>query len=237
MEMEALEDRHWWFRGRRQLLWALLKRAGGTAPRPRILDAGCGTGRNLVEFAALGPVQGVDPAMESVVACRDRGLSGVVQGRVEELPFDEASFDLLLATDVLEHVHDDVEALRELRRVAAPGALLLLTVPAHPWLWSDHDVVVHHRRRYRRAELLERVRATGWDVVVTTWWNSFLLPLVVASRRLARRNGLDHDRAPARLDGPLGSVLGVEARLVSRGAPLPVGISLALACRPAQPDR
>jgi SAM-dependent methyltransferase len=223
-EMRALEERHWWFRGRRAVLHALLRRV--PRPGPLLLDAGCGTGRNLVEF---GPGRGVDPAPESVAACRERGLD-VVQASLDALPFGDASFDLLLATDVLEHVDDDVAALRELRRVAAPGAVLLVTVPAHPGLWSAHDVALHHRRRYRRAEVLERLRAAGWEPVVVTWWNAFLLPLIWLARRRSR-TGTDHDRTPAWANGVLELPLAVEARLVGRGVALPFGVSLAVAAK------
>ena len=232
-EMRAVEERHWWFRGRRALLWALLWRAGGGPYPARVLDAGCGTGRNLVEFAALGGAVGVDPAAEAVQACRARGLGDVHRAALDDLPFAESSFDLLLPTDVLEHVDDDAGALRELRRVAAPGALLLVTVPGHPRLWSQHDVALHHRRRYRRAELVSRVRDAGWEPVVVTWWNAFLLPLIAAARVAGGSDGADHDRTPTWADRALRLPLAVEARLVARGADLPAGVSLALACRPA----
>jgi SAM-dependent methyltransferase len=224
-EMRAVEERHWWFRGRRALLWALLWRAGGVPYPARILDAGCGTGRNLVELSSLGSAAGVDPAAEAVEACRERGLD-VRQATLDRLPFDDGSFDLLLATDVLEHVDDDGAALRELRRVAAPGALLLVTVPAHPRLWSEHDVALHHRRRYRRAELLSRVRSAGFDPVVVTWWNAFLLAPIAVARRLGRSS-----TTPGSADRLLGALLAVEARLVRGGTDLPAGVSLALAAK------
>jgi SAM-dependent methyltransferase len=226
-EVAAVEDRHWWFRGRRALLRVLLPPGG------RLLDAGCGTGRNLVSF---GPGIGVDPAPEAVEACVARGLD-VRQASLEALPFEAASFDRLLAADVLEHVDDDARALRELRRVAASGAILVLTVPAHPRLWSAHDEALHHRRRYRRGELRDRVRAAGWEPVVVTWWNCFLLP-VVALARLASRgsSGTDHDRTPGWADRVLVLPLRVEAWLVRRGARLPWGVSLALRCRAVEPD-
>jgi SAM-dependent methyltransferase len=110
-----LEDGHWWFRGRRAVLWALVRRAGGVE-RPRVLDAGCGTGRNLAEFGALGPAAGADPSSQAIAFCRRRGLDDVHQARLEALPFGSHEFDLILATDVLEHVPDDAAALAELRR-------------------------------------------------------------------------------------------------------------------------
>ena len=225
-EMRALEERHWWFRGRRRLLRALLGRVGAGG---RLLDAGCGTGGNLAFF---GPGVGVDPAAEAVAACRARGLD-VVQAGLEALPFADAAFDVVLATDVLEHVEDDVAALRELRRVAAPGAVLLVTVPAHPRLWSAHDVALHHRRRYRRDELLARLCSAGWEPVVVTWWNAVLLPLVAAARVRRSGGGTDHDRTPRWADGLLELPLAAEAWLVHQGVDLPFGVSLAVA---AQPD-
>ena len=225
-EMRAVEERHWWFRGRRSLLWALLWRAGGLPYPARVLDAGCGTGRNLVEFSGLGPAAGVDPAAEAIEACSARGLEDVHQARLDALPFPDASFDLLLATDVLEHVDDDAGALRELRRVAAPGAVLLVTVPAHPRLWSEHDAALHHVRRYRRPELLARVREAGFAPVVVTWWNAFLLAPIALARLAGRGSS-----TPEASNRALEAVLTLEARLVRGGTDLPAGVSLALAAK------
>src|SRR5438034_3703599 len=156
------EDEHWWFRGRREVIWSLLRRAG-LPENPRLLDAGCGTGRNLVEFGRLGPARGIDTSRQAVDFCHRRGLDNVAEARIEELPFPDASFDLVLACDVVEHVPDDAAALTELRRVVAPGGRLLLTVPAYRWMWSPHDVYMHHYRRYTLRGLRDRVRAAGWE--------------------------------------------------------------------------
>ena len=149
-EQFETEDAHWWFEGRRAVIWALLDRAGlaASAGGLRILDAGCGTGRNLIEFGPLGDARGIDSSPEAIEFCRRRGVLGATEGRLESLPFDDGSFDLILATDVLEHIEDDQSVMRELRRVAAPGACLLATVPAYRWLWSQHDDAHHHFRRY-----------------------------------------------------------------------------------------
>jgi SAM-dependent methyltransferase len=184
-EMYELEDRHWWFRGRRALIWALLRRADVTV-HPRLLDAGCGTGRNLVEFGPLGRASGVDPSPDAVSFCHQRGLDDVRVAGLEDLPFGDDEFDLLLACDVLEHIEDDTGAMRELRRVAAPGARLLITVPAYQWMWTEHDVQLHHVRRYTLAVLQERLRASGWTVTQATYFNSILLPVVAAARLTSR---------------------------------------------------
>ena len=230
-EMAALEQRHWWFRGRRAVIAALLRRAGVEGP-VRMLDAGCGTGGNLLAFGYLGEADGVDDSAEAVAVCHRRGLDRVVQGTLDALPYPDATFGLLFATDVLEHVDDDVAALRELRRVAAPGAALIVTVPAQPWLWSAHDVALHHRRRYRRRELVGRAVAAGWRVEAVTGFNTLLLPPIALARVLRRGGeGSDHDATPPWLDRVLVQPLRLEGKLVARGRDLPPGVSLGLALR------
>src|SRR5207244_1565920 len=128
-----------------------------------VLDAGCGTGRNMLEFAGLGTVEGVDASPEAIEFCRRRGLDGVREGQIESLPYADGTVDLILATDVLEHLRDDYAALAELRRVAAPGGRLLATVPAYQWLWSQHDAAHHHFRRYTYRLLRSRLQMTGWE--------------------------------------------------------------------------
>jgi SAM-dependent methyltransferase len=230
-----MEDRHVWFRSRRRVIWALIHRAGPPSA-PRILDAGCGTGRNLMEFQTLGPAEGVDVSPDAIEFCRRRGLYGVRQGSIEELPYEDGRFDLLFATDVIEHLPDEGSALTELRRVAAPGASLIITVPAYSWLWSRHDESWHHYRRYTRKLLRERVSAQGWEPVVTTYFYSTLLAPVAVVRTLQRlhSNGngkSDLHRSLGALDRWLELPLRGEAKLIERGASLPAGVSLGMVCR------
>jgi SAM-dependent methyltransferase len=232
-EMYEQEDVHWWFRGRRRVIWALLAHAD-LPPAPRLLDAGCGTGRNLVEFGVLGGADGVDPSADAVAYCHARGLGDVRQASLESLPFDDRRFDLLFALDVLEHVADDAGALAELRRVAADGAHLVVTVPAYQWLWTDHDVQLHHLRRYSRTELVQRVTGAGWEPVVTSSFNSLLLPVVAAARLVARhttRPGrTDLDRTPSRLNRLLEVPFALEASAIARRGRLPAGVSIGMLC-------
>jgi SAM-dependent methyltransferase len=226
-DLAELEDGHWWFRGRREVVAALLAHAA-MPDAPRTLDAGCGTGRNLELYRALGGVVvGVDPS-PAAVAFAQGGPSEVLQAAVEELPFADGEFDLVAATDVLEHVDDDTAALRELRRVTATGGWMLATVPAYPRLWSGHDEALHHRRRYVRRELVQRAAAAGFAPVRATYFNTVLLPAAVVGRRLARSRRPDHERrAPAALRWPLTA----EAALIRRGGTLPAGLSIALLAR------
>jgi SAM-dependent methyltransferase len=231
-----MEDRHWWFRSRRRVLWALLERAE-IGPSPRILDAGCGTGRNLAEFGRLGPAEGVDISPQVVEFCRQRGLQGVREAVVEDLPFEDARFDLIFATDVIEHLPDDLPALGELRRVAASDARLVVTVPAYNWLWSDHDRAYHHYRRYTRPMLRSRMRAGGWEPMIDTYFYSSLLAPVAAVRLVQRLrtngNGKpDLKKSPGALDRLLELPVRGEAKLIRRGVSLPAGVSLGMVCRP-----
>ncbi len=233
-QFRELEDRHWWFRGRRAVIRALIDRTGSPPPGARILDAGCGTGRNLVEYAKLGRAEGIEPSETAVAFCRGRGLD-VQAARLEELPFEDGRFDLVCASDVLEHVEGDVAALRELRRVSKRGARLLATVPAYTWLWSRHDDEHHHVRRYTRGLLVRHVRAAGWEPELATYFNTLLLPPIALVRLIQRRRPpdttTDYDRTPGALNALLEQPMALEGRLIARGWRLPIGVSIGLVCR------
>jgi SAM-dependent methyltransferase len=237
-EQFELENSHWWFEGRRAVLWALLRRAG-VPSGVRVLDAGCGTGRNLIEFGTLGPATGVDSSEDAIEFARRREIPGVSQGVIEQLPFEDASFDLILATDVLEHLRDDGLAISELRRVAAPGAWLLATVPAYRWLWSRHDTEHHHFRRYTSRLLRSRLAAGGWSPEAWSYFNSVLLPPIAAVRlaeRVRPKNGderPDLRMTPGWLNGILLGPMRAEGALIGAGARLPAGVSFGVISRAA----
>jgi SAM-dependent methyltransferase len=236
-EIYVREDRHWWFRGRRAVIHALLRQAA--LPRPaRVLDAGCGTGRNVVEFAPLGEVAGIEPSAAAVEYCRRRGLTSVVQGHVESMPFADASFDAAFAFDVLEHLDDEIVGMRELRRVTSDGGWLVATVPAYEWLWSAHDDSHHHRRRFTRPRLVAGAREAGWRPVFATYFNTVLLPPIALARAFRRGSrtaddSSDYNLTPAALDRVLGAPMQAEARLIASGARLPAGVSVGIVCTTA----
>jgi SAM-dependent methyltransferase len=230
----AMEDAHWWFRGRRAVIWSLLRHAQPTTPA-RILDAGCGTGRNLMEFAGLGTVTGVEPSASAVEFCRRRGLTNVVDAPVEQLPFEDGVFEMVFAFDVLEHLDDDVTGIRELRRVATANGWFVATVPAYQWLWSQHDETHQHRRRYT---LRANVSAAGWRPRFATYFNTLLLPPIAAVRAFRRNAGDDDASTDYELtSGPLNRVLAApmrfEARAIAHGMRLPAGVSIGMVCEAA----
>jgi SAM-dependent methyltransferase len=231
--MLELDDRHWWYRGRRRVIRAELDRLP-LAPGARVLDAGCGSGRTLEELDRYGEVFGIELDPGAAEMARARGRGEVRVGRLEELPWEEAYFDLITCLDVIEHTPDDRVTLRELRRVCKRGGFLLVTVPAYQSLWSTHDVANHHFRRYSRAMLRTAAGDAGWRVRRMTSFNGLLLG-PAAAVRLAERRRLrqpDGDYKPDLTLGPewLNSVLEqplrLEARWLAGGRTLPAGLSL-----------
>lgn len=204
------------------------------AAKPEILDAGCGTGGHLGRYSRIDSATGVDPSPEAVAFCRERGFGSVERAGLESLPFADGGFDLVAATDVLEHVAEERRALDELRRVAAPGGALLLTVPAYEWLWTSEDENLQHKRCYTRRRLLEAVGRSGWEPRIATYFNTVLLPPIALARRLRRRRETatsDIERTPAALDRPLSLPMRFEARLIRSGVRLPAGVSVGVVCR------
>jgi SAM-dependent methyltransferase len=227
----AADECHWWYRGRRRIVRDAVSALD--LPQPAdILDAGCGSGRNLLELAPFGRLTGLEPSHASAEVARSRGVGEVVESGLERMPFEHGSFDLAVCLDVIEHVEDDVGALRELRRVVRATGRLLLTVPAYQALWSSHDVRNHHHRRYNRRMLLARTTEAGWRAVHTTHFNSLLLPAAAAVRLLERvrprasGDGSDLDRTPERLNWLLEQPLRVEAAFLRSGRRIPAGLSL-----------
>ncbi|ERR1022692_3930614 len=231
LQTHRAEDRHWWYQGRRTVLERAIARLGLPA-HARILDAGCGSGRNMVELARRGAVTGVELSGTSVRLARERETGEVVEGSVMDMPFDDASFDLTVSLDVIEHLEDDVGALRELRRVTKPGGALLVTVPAYQWLWSGHDEVNHHHRRYNRRTLLAAAQSGSWELESFTNFSSLTLPVAILLRALERfmpsttKSSLDLWVPPAPLNWALRQPLNLEAAVIGRGGSIPAGLSL-----------
>lgn len=228
--MFEAEERQWWYAGMRSIALALLDSAllGSPAER-RFLDAGCGTGNNLLHLQKRGRAVGVDLSEEAIRFCRTRGVVAAC-GSVVELPFGSGGFDGVTSFDVIYHtgVKDDRTAVAEMARVLKPGGLLLVRVPAFKALWGAHDEAVHSRHRYTRPELLALFEACGLEPLRATYCNFFLFPLLLVRRTLDRatgRHGSDVQFLPAPLERSFRGLLEIEARLV-RVVRLPFGTSV-----------
>jgi SAM-dependent methyltransferase len=229
-ELDAMittDDRHWWYRGRRRVLRATIDSLELASPC-RILDAGCGSGRTLDELADYGDACGVDVSQAAVDATRSRGHQAHL-GSVTDLPFADATFDLVTCLDVIEHTPDDRRTLAELRRVTRPGGALLLTVPAHPMLWSAHDEANLHYRRYTRGSLHDAAVDTDWEIAENTYFNAALLApaaVVRLARRHAPKGRSELSLTPPGLDRVLEWPSRAEAALLRSGIRVPFGLSL-----------
>jgi SAM-dependent methyltransferase len=237
------DRKHFWFRARREVIFDAIAPVVGDGKEGGLFDVGCGSGGLLQYLAERGVrvVGACDAYPQSLRIVRERVRAPLLLVDEGRLPPLGAGYSLLGLFDVLEHIDEDVETLRFLHSILEPGGHLVLTVPAHPFLFDEMDELAHHRRRYRRLELAEKLRAAGFEVKVLTHFMSPLVPLLVLARLLGRlvfgrkraweRRNAELSVFPA-LNAALGAVLRVE-RAVIRRASLPFGSSiLALAARP-----
>lgn len=225
-----VEESHWWHTGRRRIIAGFVREICRKIKdrAPRILDVGCGTGANLTMLSQFGDAEGVDISPDALAFCRERGLKNVRQGAAEALPYEDGTFDLVTALDVVEHLDDDLGGLREMRRVLRPGGHVLLFVPTFMFLWGVQDEVSHHRRRYRMSELSRVVREAGFEIERTTYANITFFAPILFVRRLMRLTGVraetENNINISALNGVFGRVLGAESTAL-RFMNFPFGVS------------
>jgi len=234
--MAAEEDTHWWFVGRRAVLRALIARRAAPPNGSRVLDMGCGSGGNLAMLSEFGTVEGIEYDADARALAAARGVGPVKAGALPgDLDVPDGAFRLIGLFDVLEHIEQDGAALQTLGRKLAPGGRLVISVPALPWLWSQHDVAHHHFRRYTRAGLASTIRTSGLTLEICGHFNTLLFPIALAQRGVQKLTGLGTAAAaqPARpVNAGLAAIFAAERHLIGR-VPLPIGLSLfAVAARP-----
>ncbi|HWN08376.1 MAG TPA: class I SAM-dependent methyltransferase [Pyrinomonadaceae bacterium] len=238
--MRRVEQSHWWFVGRRQIIKSFLDRLvrrlkvdAGTE-NIRILDVGCGTGANLEMLSEFGEAEGVDVSTDALSFCRARGLANVKQGEAERLPFDNESFELVTGLDVVEHLDDDLAGLREMHRVLRPEGRALLFVPAFMFLWGVQDDISNHRRRYTMNELRSVVGKAGFEVERATYVNITFFAPILLGRLLMRVTGFrpasENNITIGFLNGVLGKIFGAES-LALQHASFPFGVSIICVAR------
>ena len=227
-QMAELDDRHWWYRARRKILAELIRREVPPAADARILEIGCGTGHNLAMLSGFGHVDGLELDDEAAALSEKRLGRVIIRSPLPELEGVSNDYDLIGAFDVIEHIDDDHAALAAIATRLKPGGKFMMTVPAHPWMWTAHDVATHHKRRYSKRSLRALVEGSPLRLDKIGYFNSLLFPLAIVERAASKLRGKDDGNVslpPRPLNNLFEAVFASERYLVGR-LPLPPGLSL-----------
>ena len=241
-EMYKLESFYWWFVARRRLLESLIRQIARDFKRPVILDVGCGTGINFSVLCKYGETVSSDASEDALRFSKERGIDGLVRSHIEALPFLGSTFDVVTALDVLEHIDDDLAGLDELLRVTNDGGVLVITVPAYGFLWSEHDEALHHRRRYAASELRNKLTNAGFTVERITYYITFLFFPILFMRfaqsvsKKSIHAKTSHVILPGWLNSLLIAILGFE-RVLLRWLNFPFGVSIVCLARKTSTHR
>jgi SAM-dependent methyltransferase len=235
--MDRVEDRHWWFVGRRAILESFMRpimnKLRSSDSTLRILDVGCGTGANLEMLSQFGNSEGVDVSDDALEFCRGKGLT-VQKGLAEKLPYEDETFDVTTALDVVEHLDDDIAGLREMRRVTKTGGYSLIFVPAFMWLWGVQDDISHHRIRYTKSQIVDRLKQAGYSIERATYANWMFFAPILAGRTLMKLTGIkpesENNVNISALNGVFGKIFAAE-RFWLKNLNFPFGVSIVVVAR------
>jgi 2-polyprenyl-3-methyl-5-hydroxy-6-metoxy-1,4-benzoquinol methylase len=237
-ELHRAEQTHWWFRARRQIVWSLVRRHvdGGPNRRLKICELGCGTGGNLEPIADRHDVVGVECSPEALALARKKLRDRIRYGRLpHEIDVPSQSFDVVLMTDVLEHIEDDAASADAALSLLRPGGIVVATVPAYQWLYSPRDAHHHHFRRYGKRQFAVLWSDGHAETLLLSHYNTLLFPpaaaVRLASKVVPRRHDSGDLAVPARaINNLLARLMGSEANLLGR-VPFPFGLSLVAVVR------
>ena len=228
-QMAELDDRHWWYRARREIIADLIRREAQLPRNPQILEIGCGTGHNLAMLSGFGHVDGLELDDEARALSEKRLGREIMRAPLPELAeVPDAHYDLIGAFDVIEHIDDDRASLASIAAKLKAGGKFIMTVPAHQWMSTAHDVANHHKRRYSKSGLKALINGSPMRLEKEGYFNSLLFPVAVAERAASKLRGKDSGDVtlpPAPLNAALEKVFAAERYLVGR-FPLPPGLSL-----------
>lgn len=234
-QLRRVEENHWWFLARRHIVCSLLERYDGRS-NLKICDIGCGTGGNLAALMGRHDVVGIEKSEQGVEMARRRLGDRVQTGYLPDgLDLPENSFDVVLMTDVLEHIEDDALSAKRAMRLLRPGGLVIATVPAIPWLYSEYDVRLQHYRRYRKSQFRQLWATNESRIELLSYYNFFLFLPAATFRSLNRlfptRDATDDLEVPsAVVNSILCPIMKLESPLLGR-VPLPFGLSLIVVVR------
>ena len=227
--MAELDQRHWWYVARRKVLADLIRRRVQPPSNARILEIGCGTGHNLSMLGEFGTVDALEVDETARELAQERLGREVFSAPLPKLAgIAKRHYDMVAALDVVEHIPDDTAAIDGIARLLKPGGKLVVTVPAHQWMWSAHDVVNHHQRRYSKGALKRLIEGSALKLEVIGYFNSLLFPVAIAERLMSKVRGkedADLSLPPAPVNQALERIFAAERGLIGR-VPLPPGLSL-----------
>jgi len=227
--MAELDSLHWWYRARREILSRVIETEIAPAPGSRILEIGCGTGHNLDMLGRFGTVDAVEMDQAARDVASQRLGRPALESHLPDLPGVETGvYDLVALLDVLEHVEEDREALMAISRRLKPGGRVLLTVPAFQWMWSAHDEVNHHKRRYTKKQLKTVISGAGLRVEMMSYFNSLLFPLAAGARLAGQVTGKtdsDDKLPPKPVNKAFEFLFGLERYAIGK-LPFPPGVSI-----------
>ncbi len=235
-EMFENEENYWWFVGTRNIIFTQINKFIGKNNNLTILDIGCGTGIVIKRLEKYGKVFGIDTSDESIGFCKKRGIKSAIKADAANLPFNDNTFDLITVLDVLEHIKNEEIAISEIYRVLKNNGKVIVTVPSYNFLWSDHDIVSHHFRRYRIGNVRYKFLKNNFTILKASYYNMILFPFIAIIRlfknlfkKLIRYNkkGTDISNLPRALNQVLLFLLNIEASIL-RKVTLPVGVSILL---------
>jgi len=232
--MAEFEKTFWWHKGKLFLVQNLLNLLNkSTNTKLNILEIGCGSGEITSYLSQKNNVMGIDIFAEALDYCREKGLTNLVEGDINQLDITKyySTFDFILALDVLEHIQDDVETMHRAYSMLKPGGYFLVNVPAHKFLWSEHDEALHHKRRYHSLEITQKLKDCGFAIVkksyfVTTaffpiffirTWNTFF--------KKSAYPKTSYVPLPTYLNGLATKIMSLEAKLLCKFS-LPLGTTL-----------
>jgi len=184
--IEKNASSHWWYQGRQRILSQILH----SFPLPKnsqILEMGCATGENLEWLKDFGHLTGIEPDSWAVMKAKQKKIGHIYMGSLpNNMPNISETFDLVTLLDVLEHIDNDMLALKVLKKWLKPNGYMLITVPAYSFLWSSLDEINHHKRRYTRNQLHDCLTQNGYSVEYISYFNTFLFPLIYTFRLIDR---------------------------------------------------
>ena len=233
-----MENEYWWHIGKRYLVKSLIERHFGSKKDLNILDVGCGTGALVQYLTGFGDITGFDVSPDAIEFCKSKGLKNVFIQDVSKLEEKQHTqkFNLILALDVLEHVQDDVLVMQKIHKMLRDDGLFFVNVPAHKFLWSEHDEALEHKRRYHRLELTKKLKDAGFEIVSNSYFVTVISPLIILYRAWGNIFGksaypkTSYVLLPKKLNDLFVTLLKIETGILLRTF-IPFGVTLNVVAR------